>query len=58
MKRYVVLALVLLAVLAGAGCIRAIGTDRELLAVEMGCLGLLAFLAAWLIALPWALERP
>jgi hypothetical protein len=57
-KRCVVLVLVLLAALAGTVCVRAIGTGRELLAVEMGCLGLLSFLAAWLIALPAALGRP
>ena len=48
----------LLAALAGAACIRAIGTGQELLAVEMGCLGLVTLLAAWLIALPSALGRP
>jgi hypothetical protein len=56
-KRYVVLVLVLLSALAGAVCFRAIGTGRELLAVEMGCLGLVTFLVAWLIALPAALGR-
>jgi hypothetical protein len=57
-KRFVVLTLVLLAALAGAGCLWAIGAGRELLAVEMGLLGLVVFLAVWLIALPSALERP
>jgi len=50
--------LVLLSALACAVCLRAIGTGREVLAVEMGCLGLLTLLAAWLIALPAALGRP
>ena len=58
MRRFVVLVLMLLAALAAAGCVRAIGTGRELIAVELGCLGLVAFLAAWLITLPSVLGRP
>jgi hypothetical protein len=58
LKRLAGLIFVFLAALSVAGCIWAISANREVLAVVLGSLGLLTFVAAWLIALPSALGQP
>jgi hypothetical protein len=58
LKRLAGLVFVFLAALSVAGCIWAISANREVLAVVLGSLGLLTFVAAWLIALPSALGQP
>jgi hypothetical protein len=58
LKRLAGLLFVFLTTLSVAGCVWAIGANREVLAVSLGGLGLLTFVAAWLIALPSALGQP
>jgi hypothetical protein len=58
MKRLIWIVLVCVAALGVAGCLWAIGVGQEPLAVTLGCLGLLAFISAWLMALPAALRKP
>ena len=58
LKRYASLSFVLLAVLCLGGCVWSIGDGREILAVGLGCVALLTFVAAWLIVLPSAMEHP
>lgn len=47
----------LLATFGVAGCVWAIRVERELLAVSLGGLALVSFVAAWLAVLPWAFEE-
>jgi hypothetical protein len=58
LKRYASLTFVFLAVLCLTGCVWSIGSGREMLAVGLGCVALLTFVAAWLIVLPSAMEHP
>ena len=58
LKRFAGLLFVFLTTLSVAGCVWAISANREVLAVGLGGLGLLTFVAAWLIALPSALGQP
>jgi hypothetical protein len=58
LKRYASLTFVCLTVLCLLGCVWSIGAGREILAVGLGCMALLAFVAAWLIVLPAAMEHP